>query len=183
MMIYMITLIGYVFFVLYYARKYATQCSIRWQKNLLIRQQNLKKIEQEKESRYQEKMRLEEEAIRVFTLYEITREITKNINEKEAFDIFEKKLEEHVKFKACRFIKADVKDIKQLKSSEDAYIFALHEKKKLLGYLVFDGIQESDKEKIMILGNQFALVLRRVFLYQEIERVAITDSLTEVHTR
>ncbi len=35
----------------------------------------------------------------------------------------------------------------------------------------------------MILGHQFALALRRVRLYQEIEKIAITDSLTELHTR
>src|SRR3990167_8373715 len=35
----------------------------------------------------------------------------------------------------------------------------------------------------MILGHQFALALRRVHLYQEIERTAITDGLTEVYTR
>jgi len=128
-------------------------------------------------------MELEGEAIQVFMLYEITREITKSINEKEAFDIFKQQLEKHITFKACRFLKSDVVDIKTLKSSEDSYIFTLQEKKKLLGYLVLDGLEEQDKEKVMILGNQFALVLRRVFLYEEVERVAITDSLTEVHTR
>ena len=40
-----------------------------------------------------------------------------------------------------------------------------------------------DQEKFMILGHQFALALRRVKLYKKIEKIAITDSLTEVHTR
>jgi len=88
-----------------------------------------------------------------------------------------------VRFKTCRFLKSHVDDIKQLKPSEDSYVFALQEKKKLLGYLVLEGVSDPDKEKVMILGNQFALVLRRVLLYEEIERVAITDSLTEIHTR
>src|SRR3989338_6130039 len=35
----------------------------------------------------------------------------------------------------------------------------------------------------MILGQQFSLVLRRIRLYQQIEKLAITDSLTEMHTR
>ena len=35
----------------------------------------------------------------------------------------------------------------------------------------------------MILGHQFALALRRVKLYEEIEELAVTDSLTGVHTR
>ena len=33
------------------------------------------------------------------------------------------------------------------------------------------------------MGHQFALALRRIKLYHEIERIAVTDSLTELHTR
>ena len=52
-----------------------------------------------------------------------------------------------------------------------------------IGYLAIEHMLEEDKEKATILGHQYALALRRVRLYQEIEQIAITDSLTEVHTR
>ena len=49
--------------------------------------------------------------------------------------------------------------------------------------MVIKGLKESDYENTMILSHQFALSLKRVKLYEEIERIAITDSLTKVHTR
>ena len=126
---------------------------------------------------------LQNEALEIFTLYEITREITKSLNEKEAFEIFKQKLREHVPFKECRFLDSISSEVKDLRKKEEYLVFTLQSKRMKIGYLAIEGVTEEDKEKVMILGHQFALALRRVRLHQEIEQIAITDSLTEVHTR
>jgi len=131
----------------------------------------------------EEREALQNEAMEIFTLYEITREITKSLNEREAFEIFKKTLREHVSFKECRFLGSISNEVKDLRKRDDYFVFTLQSKRMKIGYLAIEGATEEDKEKVMILGHQFALALRRVRLYQEIEQIAITDSLTEVHTR
>jgi len=123
------------------------------------------------------------EALEIFTLYEITKEITKSLNEKEAFEIFKKKLREHVTFKECFFLDSISNEVKDLRKSEDFFVITLQSKKMKIGYLAIERMLGEDKEKAMILGHQYALALRRVRLHQELEKIAITDSLTEVHTR
>ena len=131
----------------------------------------------------EEREALQNEALEIFTLYEITKEITKSLNETEAFTIFKKKLREHVSFKECQFLDSISNEVKDLRKKDDYFVFTLQSKRMKIGYLAVEGVTKGDKEKVMILGHQFALALRRVRLYQEIEKIAITDSLTEVHTR
>ena len=141
------------------------------------------KLERKENGLNEEREALQNQALEIFTLYEITREITKSFNEKEAFEIFKKKLREHVPFKECQFLDSISNEIKDLRKREDYFIFTLQSKRMKIGYLAIEGVTKEDKETVMILGHQFALALRRVRLYQEIELIAITDSLTEVHTR
>ncbi|MBN1870886.1 MAG: GGDEF domain-containing protein [Candidatus Omnitrophica bacterium] len=142
-----------------------------------------RELGKQKERLDMEKADLQTEAKEIFMLYEITKEIAQSLNEQEAFEIFKKKLHTHVDFKECRFLEPRSGEAKDLRKKEDFFVFTLQSKKQRIGYLVIEGLSEKDKEKVMILGHQFALALRRVLLYQEIERIAITDSLTEVHTR
>ncbi len=141
------------------------------------------KLLNKKEALYKEKMALENEAIETFALYEITKEIVYSLSDEEAFKIFKRKLKEHVAFEECRFLYPNIQEIREIKKDKEFFIFPLKTKKKRIGYLVVKGVSEKDKEKVMILGHQFALALRRVNLYEEIEKTAITDSLTSVHTR
>ena len=73
--------------------------------------------------------------------------------------------------------------VKEYKTSKDYFIFPLQGKRRRIGCLVIKGLTEGNKEKFTILASQFALALWRVKLYGEIEKVSITDSLTEVYTR
>lgn len=131
----------------------------------------------------QERSQLEHSAREIFILYEMTREITKKLNEEEAFEIFKEKLKENIVFEDCQFIDALSSEHEIHILSERHFVFPLQEKNRKLGYLVVKGLSAKDKDKLAILGHQFALALRRVKLYQEIEESAITDSLTGVHTR
>ena len=130
----------------------------------------------------QRKLHLENETLRIFTLYDITKEITKSLHEREAFEIFKQKLKENVTYTECLFLdplSLEVDDFKE----EDDFVFVIQEKNKRMGSLIVRGLSSKQRDDVMILGHQFALALRRIRLYQEIERLATTDSLTEVYTR
>ena len=130
----------------------------------------------------QRKLQLENETLRIFTLYDITKEITKSLHEREAFEIFKEKLMENVVYKECRLLEPLSSEVEDFKDEND-FVFPLQEKNKRMGYLIVRGLPVEQREDVMILGHQFALALRRVKLYEEIEKVAITDSLTDVGTR
>ena len=132
---------------------------------------------------YFERNQLEEEAVEIYTLYDMTKEITKNFNKQDAFNVFLGNLRENVSFDECRLIEATSPELKDLKASDECFLFTLKGKRKLLGYLAIRGVLLEEKEKIVILSHQFALALQRIRLYQEIEKLAITDSLTGVYTR
>lgn len=176
-------LLIYVMMVILFARRLVAQIELRGKWRLAEERQTFQGLQAQKKSLSEEKIKLEEEAIKIFVLYELTKETTKSVHEEEAFEIFKQKLKEHVSFRDCRLFDPASEEIEHLKQSEEYFVFALCAKRRRMGFLAVQEVPDEDKEKLMILSHQFALVLRRVRLYQEIEKIAITDSLTEVHTR
>lgn len=181
--VYLLAMILYIWAVITVVRQSIAQKDMDFKLEIMAALKPHKRLLNKKERLFEEKMSLENEAIETFALYEITKEIVYSLSDEEAFKIFKRKLKEHVVFNECRFIYPDVDEIKGLKKQKEYFIFPLKVRKKRIGYLVVKGVSEKDKEKVRILGHQFALALRRVNLYEEIERTAITDSLTGVHTR
>jgi len=179
----LIMLIVYLAIIILCAKKTTAQIESGSQQKMKDAESIFRKLNNQKIDLDQERGALQNEALEIFTLYEISKEITKSLNEKEAFEIFKKKLYEHVTFKECFFLDSISNEVKDLRKSEDFFVIALQSKKMKIGYLAIERMLEEDKEKAIILGNQYALALRRVRLHQEIEQIAITDSLTEVHTR
>ncbi|MDP2653513.1 MAG: GGDEF domain-containing protein [Candidatus Omnitrophota bacterium] len=130
-----------------------------------------------------EKKRLERQAAEIFTLYTMTKEITKNFSEEDALGVLKQHLEDYVSFGECRLLDPLSEEIKALKSSGRGELYELKGEKRLLGYLWIQDISGEGRDKVAVLVNQFALALRRIRLYQQIERLALTDGLTEAHTR
>lgn len=130
-----------------------------------------------------EKQELETQAAKIFTLYDMTREIAQKLHEEEAFQVFKAKLRDNVTFRDCRLVDARSPDVKDFRKSKEHFLFTLTEGTKKIAYLIFEGVPAQDEEKAVILSHQFALALRRVRLGQEIEKLAITDSLTGAYTR
>jgi diguanylate cyclase (GGDEF)-like protein len=141
------------------------------------------KIIDQKDKAQAEKARLEREAMQIFTLYDMTKEITRHSNEQDAFNIFLRKLRENITLEDCRLVDDASDGIKEGTAPNDYMAFILRAKEKRLGVLVYKGLAAKDKEKFAILAHQFALALRRLKLYKEIETLAITDGLTGVYTR
>ncbi len=141
------------------------------------------RLAEQRDKLIKDKVDAEGEAIRVFTLYEMTKEITRTLNEQDAFMIFRNKLNDHIQFDDCRYLPVPSEDIDRFKESEEHFVFDLINENRHIGSVSIKGLLAEDEEKAIILCHQFALALRRVKLYQKIERTAITDSLTELYTR
>jgi diguanylate cyclase (GGDEF)-like protein len=137
------------------------------------------RIIDQKDKAQSEKAKLEREAMQIFTLYDMTKEITRHFNEEDAFNIFIKKLKENVVIEDCQL----VQDAGEGVLPGEYTVFVLKSKEKKMGALLYKGLEAKDKEKFAILAHQFALALRRLKLYKEIETLAITDGLTGVYTR
>ncbi len=181
-MTYILVILAIVFVgvVFYLAQMVVMQLEQRADEDVLRSKETYQKIIEQKARAIAEKTRLEREALQIFTLYDMTKEITRHFDEQEAFDIFKRKLKEYITIEDPRM----VEDIGQSEAVPEGYeIFALKSKEKNLGHLVYKGVPEKDKEKFAILAHQFALAFRRIKLYKEIETLAITDALTQVYTR
>ena len=55
--------------------------------------------------------------------------------------------------------------------------------RRLIGYLAVEEIKAEDKDKFFILAQQFIIGIRRALLYQKVQELTITDSLTQVYNR
>jgi len=153
--------------------------------DVLRSKKTFQRIIEQKDKAYAEKAALEKEAAQIFTLYEMTKNISSHLNEKEAFEVFRQKLNENVSIDDCQLV-SDLgtgKESKEHIVPEGYAIFTLRSKEEDLGFLIYKGLLEKDKDKFNILGHQFALALKRIKLYKDLERLAITDSLTNVYTR
>ena len=113
-------------------------------------------------------------------LYELTKDICKSLDEEKVFAIFNTNLKKYIGIGDCRYIKDAVDLIKY----KDYMILPLNiGENQIVGYLVVDRILETDKEKFEILAQQFLIGLRRSLLYQKVQGLTITDSLTGVYCR
>ncbi|VAX36933.1 hypothetical protein MNBD_UNCLBAC01-1831 [hydrothermal vent metagenome] len=178
-----ISIVFYIVVVIRLTRRWVSRIILKMESEVLLSQRKMEGFVEKKKKIFRCKKNIEDEAFEMFTLYEMTKDITKSLNEEEAFIIFKKKLREHIAFEHCQFFDAMSKEVKSIEKAGDSFVFMLKEKRKRIGYLVVDGLVQKDKDKFMILAHQFALALRRVQLYREIEQIAITDSLTGVYTR
>jgi diguanylate cyclase (GGDEF)-like protein len=55
--------------------------------------------------------------------------------------------------------------------------------KKIVGILTIENLPKADMERLAILSTQFALEIKKVLLYEMVEQMAITDSLTGLYVR
>lgn len=181
---YMITILilltlAFIGMVFYLAKIVVMQLEQRADEEVLRAKNTYQEIIDQKSKVISEKIRLEKEAAQIFTLYDMTKEITRHFNEQEAFNIFHRKLKENVAIEGCQII--DRLDEKGPPAGYETFV--LKTKEKELGFLLYKGVPERDRQKFAILAHQFALAYQRIKLYKEVETLAITDALTNVYTR
>jgi len=184
-MIYILIILTVVFVgvVFYLAKLVVLGLEQRADEDVLGAKDVFGKIIEQKDKAQAEKTKLEHEATQIFTLYDMTREITRHFDEQEAFNIFSRKLKENVSIEDCQLVQDVGESFKGGILPSDYAVFVLKSKEKKLGLLLYKGLNPKDKEKFAILAHQFALALRRLKLYKDIEILAITDGLTGVYTR
>lgn len=178
-----IMVIAFVVAVVYLAKVAVLQFEQKADDDVLRVKESYSKIIQQKDELAAEKKRLQDEADRIFTLFDLTREITKTFDEMEAFKSFKDSLSLQVAFEDCQLLDTFPADMADFSSFKGYKFFPLKSKRVVLGELAYKGISEKDEEIFAILAHQFALALKRIRLYKEVENMAITDSLTQLHTR
>lgn len=181
--IFFIALSGILFLLLqdFFARKVSKKTT---QLNSLLN---------ESAKRAKEKINLDEENVllnkhltQTLELYEVTKDICKSLEEEKVFKIFREILKKYIGVHDCQYIKDNADLIKYkdytifpLTSAEGSQAMA----QKPIGYLAFDKILEEDKDKFLILTQQFLIGLRRAIYYQKVTDLTITDTLTQVYNR
>jgi len=99
--------------------------------------------------------------------------------------------------KICGLLEKDIRQLQIVKSrwGESPYAQFLPEDTEtytatpiviydnLIGILAIEGLQASDFDKFSILATQFSLEMRRIILYERVEKMAITDGLTKAFAR
>ena len=176
-------LVLFVALVFYLAKLVVLQFEQRADEDMLNAKDVYQQYIEQKEKILVEKQRLEKEMLQIFTLYDMTKEITRHFSEIDAFNIFRRKLNENMVIEDCQFFEDISGQFKEDSVPAGYAVFTLNSKQVKLGVLVYKGVGAQDQEKFDILAHQFALALRRIRLYRDIERLAITDSLTGVYTR
>jgi diguanylate cyclase (GGDEF)-like protein len=174
---------AFVLVVVYLAKVAVLQFESRADGDVLRVKESYSGIIRQKDQLALEKKSLEEEARRIFTLYELTREITRSFDENEAFHSFKTCLARQVSLEDCQLVEGFPADMADFPSFKDYQFFPLKSKRVILGELAYKGLLPRDEETFSILAHQFALALRRIKLYKEVEKMAVTDSLTGLHTR
>ncbi len=140
-------------------------------------------IIQRKDALAAEKQQLRDEADRIFEMYELTREVTATFDEKEAFAAFKAHVSRRLTLEDCRLVDDVPLDVDDPATFEAYRFFPLRAKQMVLGEVAYKGLAESDEEAFSVFAHQLALAFRRIRLYNEVESLAITDSLTRMNTR
>jgi len=140
----------------------------------------LKSLNESKESLDLDNGLLNKNLDNTLALYELTKDICTSLDADKVFTIFNKNLKKYVSIGDCRYIN----DSADLIKYKNYMIIPLNlEPNQIGGYLAVDRILETDKEKFGILTQQFLIGLRRALLYQKVQGLTLTDTLTSVYCR
>lgn len=176
-------IVAFVLLVIYFAKAAVLQFEQHADDDVMHVKEAYLKIIRQKDEMASQRSVLKSEADRIFNLYDLMRDSTKTFNENEAFQVFKEHLHRQLNIEDCQLIESDPKDIHEFSSLQGYKRFPLKSKRSILGELAYKGLQEKDEETFAILAHQFALALRRIKLYKEVEELATTDSLTGLDTR
>ncbi len=130
--------------------------------------------------------RLKEESLalhntleQTIALYDISKQICKTLEEDAVFNYFKEEIDKYMDIGSCKFVKGDINTLQY----QNQAILNLEIDKNLIGHLVADGIKPNELEKFQILAQQFLLGIKRAILYQQVQELSVTDSLTGTFSR
>ncbi len=112
-------------------------------------------------------------------LYELTKQVCRSLDAEKVFLDFREFLQNHIKLTDCQLLKPD-ENVANFQEYDLAPLKIGH---RCVGYLAARGIAREDADTYHILSHQFMLGIKRAFLYQHVQELAITDTLTGAFTR
>jgi diguanylate cyclase (GGDEF)-like protein len=155
-------------------------------KGLISNEDNYKRLGIEYERLKQENSRLQKDngdlemaATETIALYDLTKEICKTLDKTKIFSIFKERINKYLRAGDCMLLDVSC-DTSQYR---DYTILPLMINKSPIGYLAAKDIKEEEMEKFYILAHQFLGGVKRALLYEKVQELSISDSLTLVLNR
>jgi diguanylate cyclase (GGDEF)-like protein len=127
-----------------------------------------------------ETARLKKTLDAIVLLFEVTRGLTSSIERQGVVGAFRETMTRYLPLEDCRFAAAGEAGAPV---DEQTSRFPLYVAREPIGELLVRGLREKDQETFSVLAGQFALAMKRVFLYQRLQELATTDSLTNTFSR
>lgn len=112
-------------------------------------------------------------------LYDIARQLCQTLDSKKIFNIFKEHLYKSVAIRECFFLK--IKELPAKFAKYDQHPIVINN--QTAAFLLIAGLKPQDSEKAQILIRQFQLAIRRAFLYEQVQALTVTDTLTQVYNR
>lgn len=127
----------------------------------------------------EENINLEKRSEEIIMFYNFTKNICASLDQNKVFENFRNQISSNVELHECKFLKYG-EDVSQY---NDNAVLPLNINKNTIGYLVTSRVKDEEKDKFNILSQQFLLGIKRALLYEKIQELAITDSLTKAFSR
>jgi diguanylate cyclase (GGDEF)-like protein len=140
---------------------------------------NLKELEVEEKRLNIENEQREGSVLKIMNIYEVTKEICEFLGEDKIFENFKSGLSQFVSLQGCEYMDTP----KPQGEAKELEIFPLTSDSENYGYLAIKGLKKEDRQIFDILVIQFVTSIKRARLYERVQSLAITDSLTKVYTR
>ena len=112
-------------------------------------------------------------------LYEVTKELSKSLEESEILNVFKEKISTILNLPDCGFLDNPPPE----NSSNEYSVFKITTASQKLRYFTIHDFGKTDRAKMMVMLNQLELFLKRSRLYSGIQELSIIDSLTGMYAR
>jgi diguanylate cyclase (GGDEF)-like protein len=122
---------------------------------------------------------LKNNAEQVIALYDITKDICRTLDVESMLNIFKDYAGKYIGPGDYRLVYSE----DDLKSFPGYARLPLCIKKSTIGYLIAGNVLSAETDKFHILGQQLLIGIKRSYLYNKVQELAITDSLTQAYTR
>jgi diguanylate cyclase (GGDEF)-like protein len=123
--------------------------------------------------------RLNENLEQIMVLYEVTRQICQFLDTDQVVAHFREVVKKYLHVNECQFLR----DTVVTPETADTVVVSIEINKSPVGCLVAKHVPLLQHERFHILSEQFALGVKRAFLYKKVQELAITDTLTGVFSR
>lgn len=143
----------------------------------------------------QEKLYLERKLIDLSKLYTITKEMSFDIRFNELFSSLRNFIKDNFQFEKFKIVLFKYEKSKRFvdkvyeiggkieDKSRDIMSIPLVARRRVISEILIENISKDDYDKFLILTPQVALQIERIKLFDEIERLSVTDGLTGTYLR